>query len=613
MFAAIVSAPAAKRQPLREFTPPAARLRDRVAYGSYLDQAEIEAAGEVAWLDSILAMGANDAAASVRRSGVNWAPTGFDEVDWPSESEQFPKPQNVARVIGRKDGIRGMMAEFWLNHLVPGHQANTSLWFASMRALNEYYYQNALGNFPALLTRYLKSVPLQHFMTNYLNTAANRNENLGREYLELFALGIAEPNETPRYDPIVDVSNVADILTGHGVATGSIGQLIDGYPDFRIPRLANQSSGGGINYFYADDGTALAGGNVSFYEPGTLTPKAVYSNSGKTIAHTQPVTLDGDGKAAIYGTGLYRVIAKNASNVTQWDMVNPDDYDGTTYETFWFTPANHDGDAITVSYLPGITFSDAIDGSGTAGPNNHPSLTKLIYHTVRHRPSARFICTKMARWFLGIDPSPLVREAMIDTYLENIDADDQIAKTLRVLFLSSDFCSDYCKDRRSLTPMAWYSKLYSFFSTDISTLNLNTISDYMEDTEEYFTGIYQTPKGYVDIVDIWLSPGKMSGRAVRGNTVSSAGNPTGVNYATKHGLSTPRDYLNLVNTYIWGGRATTAELNALGTAFSNATNNGGANLPLDNAIANWGTTTVRDAQRRVMAAAILHPYAHLAV
>lgn len=613
MFAAIISAPAAKRQPLREYTPPAARLRDRVAYGSYLDQEEIEAAGEVAWLDSILAMGANDSAATVRRSGISWAPTGFNEADFPSDSFQFPKPHALARIAGRKDAIRGMMTEFWLNHLVPGHEANTSAWWASFRSLHQYFYENALGNFPALLTRYLKSVPLQHFMTNYLNTATNRNENLGREYLELFALGIAEPNEPPRYDPILDVSAVSDILTGHGVRDASIGQLVDGYPGFREPGLANQSSGGGINYFYADDGTPLAGGNVSFYEPGTLTPKAIYSNSGKTIAHTQPVTLDGDGKVAIWGTGLYRVIAKNASNVTQWDMENPDVITGSSHETFWFDASNHDGDEVTVSFLPGLAFSNAIDGAGADGADNHPSLTKLIYHTVRHRPSARFICTKLGRWFLGIDPSPLVREAMIDTYLEAIEDDDQIAQTLRVLFLSSDFCTSYCENRRSLSPMAWYSKLMSFFSTDLASPNLDTITEYMEDEEEYFPGIYQTPKGYVDIVDIWLSPGKMSGRCVRSATLSNNGNPTGVNYNTKHGLSTPRDYLNLVNTYIWGGRGSTAELNALGTAFSNATNNGGANLPLDTPIANWGTTTVRDAQRRVMGAAVLHPYAHLAV
>ncbi len=596
----------------RQFVPPVARLRDRVAFGSYLDQQEIEAAGPVAWLDSILSTPWNASAASVRRSGVAWAPTGFNEADFPSASYSHPKPHAIARVMGRKDALRGMMAEFWLNHLVPGLENNVSAYYPSFRSLHQFFYENALGNFEKLGTRFLRSVPLQHFMTNYLNTASSKNENLGREFLELFFLGIADPDEPPRYDPILDVLSVTDIMTGHGVHLASIGQQVDGDPNERNPYLANQSSGGGVQTFFDNAGVPVAGGSVSFYEPGTMTPKAVYTTNAKTVVKPQPVALDSAGKCVVYGSGKYRCILKDVAGAVVWDADNLTGVYTTSTESFFFNPANHDGDAVTLTFLPGVTFSNADDGAGAAGWNNHPSLTKLIRLTVRHRPSARFICTKIARWFLGIDPRPPTREAMIDTYLANVDADDQIAKTLRVLFLSEDFCTDYCADRRALTPLAWYSKLGAFF-TDSLTFNMESLRGYIANEEEYFTGIYATPKGYPDVLEVWLSPGKMSGRGYRSATFTANGTPSGVDWGAKYGISTPRDYLNFVNKYLLGERANTAMLESLGLAFSATTTAGGQAMPLDTPVTDWTQAKCRTAIRNVLAAAVLLDYAHMAV
>lgn len=52
------------------------------------------------------------------------------------------------------------------------------------------------------------------------------------------------------------------------------------------------------------DGTANAGGSVSFRVPGQQTPAIVYSNSAGTAILSQPVTLDGYGKATVYVTSV---------------------------------------------------------------------------------------------------------------------------------------------------------------------------------------------------------------------------------------------------------------------------------------------------------------------
>lgn len=80
------------------------------------------------------------------------------------------------------------------------------------------------------------------------------------------------------------------------------------------------------------DGTVLplAGGQVFFYEPGSSTPKDVYTNSGLTTACPKnddgAVELDTEGRANIWLSGNYKVIVKDADGVTIYteDNINPD-------------------------------------------------------------------------------------------------------------------------------------------------------------------------------------------------------------------------------------------------------------------------------------------------
>lgn len=66
----------------------------------------------------------------------------------------------------------------------------------------------------------------------------------------------------------------------------------------------------------------LAGGKIFTYEPGTLTPKATYSDYALTTANTNPVIANARGEVTMYGTGLYRIIVKDASDVTVYDRDN---------------------------------------------------------------------------------------------------------------------------------------------------------------------------------------------------------------------------------------------------------------------------------------------------
>src|ERR1044072_4227830 len=65
---------------------------------------------------------------------------------------------------------------------------------------------------------------------------------------------------------------------------------------------------------YCDEnGKPYAGGTLNYYTQNTFTPKTVWSDLAGTIPLSNPVTLDADGRAIVYGSGTYRVILKDSS------------------------------------------------------------------------------------------------------------------------------------------------------------------------------------------------------------------------------------------------------------------------------------------------------------
>lgn len=65
---------------------------------------------------------------------------------------------------------------------------------------------------------------------------------------------------------------------------------------------------GQLRPVFADkNGKRLSGGKVFTYEPGTLTPKATYTDALNLIPNTNPINLDESGEADIYLDGGYRM------------------------------------------------------------------------------------------------------------------------------------------------------------------------------------------------------------------------------------------------------------------------------------------------------------------
>lgn len=519
-----------------DFLPSVARVRDRIAFGGPLDEAEIQSVGVQAYIERQL----NPAALTdvTARKYASW-PIGFDIMDYPIADDLGPQAIHVARMAGRKDALKASMHEFWANHLVSGYQIRATIRMASLTSFDEACYREALGNFEFLLKRFIMSCPLQYFMDNYLNVYGNVNENLGREVLELFALGIGESDEDPHYDQVIDVAELTRLLTGHGVftlKTTEAGMLIDNDPRHRRGAVTD----------YAN---------------------VVVKNADGTFDHNQ-----------------------NA-------------------QTAWFYPTKHDPDPIFFTFFPGVEFSNAVDGPGVEGYLMHPSLTKFCRMMARHRPSARFMCNKIARWFLGCDPTPTVREAMMDKWIEAADSPDQIAQALRVLFYSSDFCTDFSAGKRALTPMTWYSKLLNYFGESyFSKRSVYVAKGYCE-KEEYITLTYQTPAGFPDVVDYWLSPGHLTERGYRALNIlpSNANNQSDfcvdyTGFCQTRGFTTPRQLINDVAHFWFCDRASASQIATLVAIFGSG---------VDSAI-DWNTVDNRGKCRELFRTAVLVDLTHFA-
>ncbi len=85
----------------------------------------------------------------------------------------------------------------------------------------------------------------------------------------------------------------------------------------------SQQLANGKQQFIDGNGNPLAGGSVAFYLPGTLTPTNTWKDPALTTLNANPVVLDANGMASIWGADgtQYRQVVQDALGNTIWDEV----------------------------------------------------------------------------------------------------------------------------------------------------------------------------------------------------------------------------------------------------------------------------------------------------
>lgn len=91
---------------------------------------------------------------------------------------------------------------------------------------------------------------------------------------------------------------------------------------------------------------SLAGGQVNMFVPNTTTVKPTWQDSGQVTLNSNPIILDGNGCAVIYGIGIYRQQLLDSLGNLIWDQQTTDT--SATNNTFWAGNAGGTPNAITV-------------------------------------------------------------------------------------------------------------------------------------------------------------------------------------------------------------------------------------------------------------------------
>lgn len=85
--------------------------------------------------------------------------------------------------------------------------------------------------------------------------------------------------------------------------------------------IANLNTGQFIA-FHPETGKPLALGRVFFYEPGTVTPKAVYTTRAANVQHPSPLILSATGTARVFMDGEYDIRIEDANGVLVQTLAN---------------------------------------------------------------------------------------------------------------------------------------------------------------------------------------------------------------------------------------------------------------------------------------------------
>lgn len=195
-------------------TTPAWHLARRAAIGVSAEiVAEIEALGETAWIERQLNPASIDdsRAEQVVERYFPWAGAKAASVMAASRQAYKVGPQLVNSLLARSRYTNRVLleniVETLANHVYVPAMNKAAVFVGE---LDQLLRRHALGRYADLLHAALTHPALLIELDNHVSTKVNPNENLGRELLELYTVGVGHYNET-------DVRQSALLLTGHSV------------------------------------------------------------------------------------------------------------------------------------------------------------------------------------------------------------------------------------------------------------------------------------------------------------------------------------------------------------------------------------------------------------
>lgn len=174
------------------------------------------------------------------------------------------------------------------------------------------------------------------------------------------------------------------------VAGGAVTQVVIFYPgtQYAVADVLSAAAAniGGVTGFSVPVASvtinsAVAGGSVGMYVPGTLTYSNTWKNAAQSILNPNPIPLDANGCAIIYGVGTYRQILYDSLGNQVWDRPTTVAQVGT----YWAGTAGGTANAITFSWPSfasqngqTVDFMVALNNTGAVTINSLPLLKNTL-------------------------------------------------------------------------------------------------------------------------------------------------------------------------------------------------------------------------------------------
>jgi uncharacterized protein (DUF1800 family) len=368
----------------------------------------------------------------------------------------------ILRAVYSERQLQEVMVGFWTNHFNVYAQKGADRWFLTSYD-RDVIRPNALGNFRDLLEATAKSPAMLFYLDNFQSMTPNAQLNrrqLRRQMNDADGAGSMRPGgifgARRMRDPEARTRRQAEMTRGQQ-AQGQQGQT--GQAAQRPAQ--QQRMRRGINENYARELMEL---------------------------HT----------LGVEGGYTQKDVQEVARAFTGWTIFAPrgmgiygDDAGSSRAGTFVFNPRMHDsGEKVVL-------------GQKVAGGGGMEDGEKVLDILVAHPSTAKFIATKLCRFFVSDEPSPALVARVAEAFHKS---NGDIKTTLRAVFYSPEFNSTDARRAKIKTP-------FELAASAIRTLGAETdarpaLAQWIGKMGEPLYG-YQAPTGYPDAADYWVNTGAL--------------------------------------------------------------------------------------------------------
>jgi uncharacterized protein (DUF1800 family) len=170
-----------------------------------------------------------------------------------------------------------------------------------------------------------------------------------------------------------------------------------------------------------------------------------------------------------------------------------------------FAPANGEFHYIDRWHDPYQKRVLGVEFRANAGPmHDGEALLDLL---AAHPATAKFVCEKICRRLGLEEPSPQLVDLAAKTWLDNVKADDQIAKIIRAIVLSKEFAD--AEPRKLKRPFEFLASFYRAVGAQIASPNLEFV--WVLSKAGWNQHEFRPPTGHPDHSEHWANTNLVSG------------------------------------------------------------------------------------------------------